>query len=74
MKLKLLFRLVEKLLGEQNSDAPRADMYLPERLLAMGLVFIATGIGFGGAFVITSTSWMLAVAIGGVLLGIFAVF
>ena len=72
MKLKLLFRLVEKLLGEQNSDAPRADMYLPERLLAMGLVFIATGIGFGGAFVITSTSWMLAVAIGGVLLGIFA--
>ena len=46
MKLKLLLKLAEKLLGvTHHADQPRADMYLPERLLAMALIFFGAGIG-----------------------------
>ena len=42
MKLKILVKIVEKLLGMTDSgDEPRADMFLPERLLAMSIVFLA---------------------------------
>lgn len=45
MKLKILVKIVEKLLGVANSGKePRADMYLPDKLLAMALVFLAGGI------------------------------
>ena len=44
MKLKILVKIIEKILGETySSDVPRADMYLPERLLAMSLVFLGGG-------------------------------
>ena len=44
MKLKLLVKIIELILGEAyRSDVPRADMYLPERLLAMALIFLAGG-------------------------------
>ena len=66
MKLKLLVKLVEKLLGGTYSeDQPRADMYLPERLLAMSLVFLAGGTVFGIFFVFKRTLWMLLAAVGG---------
>ena len=48
MKLRILVKLVEKILGMTASDGkPRADMYLPERALAMALVFLAGGTACG---------------------------
>ena len=62
MKLKILVKIVEKLLGVANSGKePRADMYLPDKLLAMALVFLAAGI-----FVAVSSLGVWAV-VGGVL-------
>lgn len=44
MKLRILVKVVEKLLGMTDPEGkPRADMYLPERALAMTLVFLAGG-------------------------------
>ena len=66
MKLKILVKLVEKFLGATYSeDQPRADMYLPERLLAMALVFLAGGTVFGVLFLMTRTLWMIFAAVGG---------
>ena len=40
MKLKILVKAIEKLLGIASNDGePRADMYLPDRLLAMSISF-----------------------------------
>ena len=45
MKLRILVKIVEKLLGITVSDGePRADMFLPERGLAIGVVLLAGGI------------------------------
>lgn len=43
MKLKIIVKFVEQLLRAGNPDEPHADMYLPERLLAMALVMLAGG-------------------------------
>lgn len=73
MKLKILVKLVEKILGATYSeDQPRADMYLPERLLAMALVFLAGGTVFGVLFLLTKTLWMVLAAVGGLAFGIVA--
>lgn len=73
MKLKILVKLVEKFLGSTYSeDQPRADMYLPERLLAMALVFLAGGTVFGVLFLLTKTLWMVLAAVGGLAFGIVA--
>lgn len=73
MKLKILVKLVEKFLGATYSeDRPRADMYLPERLLAMALVFLAGGTVFGVLFLLTKTLWMVLAAVGGLAFGIVA--
>ena len=73
MKLKILVKLVEKFLGATYSeDQPRADMYLPERLLAMALVFLAGGTVFGVLFLLTKTLWMVLAAVGGLAFGIVA--
>ena len=71
MKLRLLVKLVEKLLGKAYSEEePRADMYLPERLLAMSLVFLAGGTALSLLYILSRTTWMLFAGIGGILLGI----
>ena len=45
MKLKILVKIIEKLFGmADHGDEPRADMFLPDRLLAMALVFLAGGV------------------------------
>lgn len=45
MKLKLWMKLAEKLLQINHADGePRADMYLPERVLAIGIVLLALAI------------------------------
>ena len=42
MKLKILLKIVEKIFGVTiDDDRPRADMYLPVRLLAMSLILLA---------------------------------
>ena len=64
MKLKILVKIVEKLLGMTDSgDEPRADMFLPDRLLAMSIVFLAGGIVSIALAIINSVTWVLGVII-----------
>lgn len=73
MKLKILVKLVEKILGMTDSDgAPRADMYLPERLLAMALVGLAGGTACGIYALITHAVAAIVFAVVGIGLGILA--
>lgn len=51
MRGKLIIRLVTMLLGTiYKEDEPRADMYLPLKLLAMGFILILGAIAFATAF------------------------
>lgn len=73
MKLKLLVKLVEKVLGMTDSgDRPRADMYLPERLLAMALVFLAGGTACVVFAVISHATWAIICAVLGIGMGVMA--
>ena len=74
MKLKILAKLIEKILGvADNGDGPRADMFLPDRLLAMAFALFALGIGFGVYAVFEFTVWKVVVAVLGIALGVLAV-
>ena len=74
MKLKLLVKLIEKLLGmADKGDGPRADMYLPDKLLAMALVFLAGGTACAIYAVVKFAIWAVVCAVLGIVLGIFAV-
>ena len=74
MKLKLLVKLIEKLLGmADRGDGPRADMYLPDKLLAMALVFLAGGTACAIYAVVKFAIWAVVCAVLGIVLGIFAV-
>ena len=71
MKLRILVKLVEKLLGVTNKeDAPRADMYLPERALAMALVFLAGGTACVVVAAITLATWAIVFAVLGLGFGV----
>lgn len=71
---RALVRIVELLLGMKNNEGePRADMYLPDFVLALGVVLLLSGIGFGIGAAVTMTLWMIAAAAGGILLGVVAV-
>ena len=73
MKLKILLKLVEKILGVTYSEeSPRADMYLPERLLAMGLIFLAGGSACAVYAVFRFAVWAVACAVLGIIFGIAA--
>ena len=64
MKLKILVKIIEKILGETySSDTPRADMYLPERALAMCIVYLAIGTACGIWALITRAIWSIVVAV-----------
>ena len=70
MKLKLLLKLVEKVLGMTDTgDAPRADMYLPERLLGSALIFLAGGTACAVFAVLTHELWTILCAVLGISLG-----
>ena len=70
MKLKIIVKVIEKLLGlTENSDGLRADMYLPDRLLAMSLVFLAGGIGCAIFAIFKFAVWAVVCAILGIALG-----
>ena len=73
MKLKILAKAIEKILGMTSSDdEPRADMYLPDRLLAMALVLLAGGTALGGFAVIKLHLLAGVGAVIGIVLGVFA--
>ena len=64
MKLKILVKIVEKLLGMADSgEEPRADMYLPDRLLAMSIIFLVGGVVSIALAVTNSVTWVLGVVI-----------
>ena len=72
MKLKIIVRLVEKILGMRDSaDELRADMFLPDWILAFGLVLLAvgTGIGLSGCVNVDLRSLILGIVmiLGGIL-------
>jgi len=73
MKLKILVKIIENLFGILPDDERiRADMFLPDRLLAMALVFLAGG----GVCMIISIfkffPWAIVCAVLGIVLGVFA--
>lgn len=74
MKLKILVKIIEKLFGMMpEDDQPRADMFLPDRLLAMALVFLAGGAACAIIAVFKFAIWAIVCAVLGIMLGVFAV-
>ena len=74
MKLKILVKVIEKLFGMvPDDDQPRADMFLPDRLLAMALVFLAGGVVCAIIAVFKFAIWAIVCAVLGIVLGVFAV-
>ena len=74
MKLKFLVKIIEKLLGmPDNGDEPRADMFLPDRLLAMAIVFLAGGIACAVFAIINFAIWAVVCAALGIVLGALAI-
>ena len=71
MKLKIIVAIVTKLLKmPENENGERADMYLPEKLLAGALVLMAVGLGFLVAFLVVFNPVFIAVSAACILLGI----
>ena len=73
MKLKILVKIVEKLLGmTDSSEGPRADMFLPDRLLAMSVIFLASGVACILYTVFNFAIWAVICAVAGIVFGILA--
>lgn len=74
MIIRILVKIGEKILGMGvKDDEPRADMFLPDWLLAFGMVLIVGGLGFGIFAAVTFNIIMLAIAVCALLLGVVAV-
>ena len=73
MKLKILAKIIEKILGMTDyGDGPRADMYLPEKLLAFALVLLGGGSACGLYAIVNFKAWAVICAVLGVGFGFFA--
>lgn len=73
MKFKLLVKAVEKILGmADKGDAPRADMYLPDFLLALSLVLLGGGSACVIAFFFVHNIWLIPIGAGVLIFGIAA--
>ncbi|MBR3967855.1 MAG: hypothetical protein IKJ91_12370 [Clostridia bacterium] len=72
MKLKILIKIIEKIFGMVPDNQSRADMYLPDRLLSMSLVFLAGGIVCAIIAIFKFAVWAIVFAVLSVVLGIFA--
>lgn len=73
MKLKFIVNTIEKLFGlTYNGDGCRADMYLPDRLLAMSLIFFAAGLGCGVYSFFKFSLITVIIAFLGIILGVFS--
>ena len=71
MKLRILVKIVEKILGMSHPEGEhRADMYLPERALAMALVFLAGGTACGIYAAVTHAIAAIVFAVLGLGLGV----
>ncbi len=74
MRGKFLVKLATMLLGTiYKEDEPRADMYLPLKLLAMGFVIILGAIVLGTVCVFSFQIWALVAAVVCLLIGILAI-
>ena len=74
MIIRILVKIGEKILGMGvKDDEPRADMFLPDWLLAFGMVLIVGGLGFGIFAAVTFNIIMFAIAVCALLLGVVAV-
>lgn len=73
MKLKLLVAAIEKLFGLENDEGRKADMYLPNRLFAMGLAMIFFAVIMCGVYLFNKEIIMLIFAVFLVPLGIAAI-
>lgn len=71
MKLKILVKIVDSVLGSSKDDETPADMYLPSWLRAFGLVLLAAGTAaFIISFIVHKLTFLLlgvGLFIGGVL-------
>ena len=64
MKLKILVKIIEKLFGiVNNGDEPRADMFLPDRLLAMSVILVVGGLVSLILAITSSLTWLIGVII-----------
>ena len=73
MKLRILVKIIEKILGVAHSgDGPRADMYLPDKLLAFALVLLAGGTAFAAFAIYQFAVWAVVGAVLCLVLGVFA--
>lgn len=73
MKLKIFAKILEKLLGVSlGQNEPRADMFLPLKLLSFSMVLFAAGIACGVWAVFSAAVWAIIGAILGLVLSFFA--
>lgn len=73
MKFRILVQELARLLGKADPvAAPRADMYLPPMVLALGLVSLAGGVGVGIGGLVTGSGGMLGGAAAALVLGVLA--
>ena len=73
MKLKLLVKLGDWLLGKSFSDdEPRADMYLPVWLLAFALVLVIGGVAATVYWFVSTSVYAIAAGACAILLGVAA--
>lgn len=73
MKLKILVEIIRKLFGLiPDDDQPQADMFLPDRLLSISLVFVVGGIICATIAILNFAIWAIVCAILGIVLGVFA--
>ncbi len=69
MKLKILVNIIEKLFGiVADEDQPRADMFLPDRLLAIAFVLIAGSAVLVVIAIFEFTIWAIVCSVLGIVL------
>lgn len=74
MQFKLIIRLVEKLLKlKTDQDEPRADLYLSEFSLKIGLALILGGVCLAIVFAFAHKAWMICLSIMVILFGTIAI-
>lgn len=74
MKFRILVYLLEKLLGVTvDENKPRADMYLPMRVLALGLLLGVAAISLTVAFIILLSAVWIVLAVLCAILALMAV-
>ena len=64
MKLRIVVKIIEMLFGViHNGDEPRADMYLPDRLLAISIIFVVGGLVSLILVITNALTWLIGVII-----------